>query len=388
MSEEVPERPIIVRYGEIGIKSPKVRSRFERRLISNIKNLIDCKIKLNQGRIFLYPADYAQALEALGKIFGIVSFSPTVSTSTDYDSIKETLKSYIKELVQQKLFSGQETFAIRCRRVGEHCFTSQEMAAYCGAVVVEETGAPVDLSHPEFQIYVEVRGDKTYLFHEKIPGLGGLPIGTQGRVVALLSGGIDSPVAAFLMMKRGCAVTILHFNTDPHTQYSGECKIVKMVLKLKEYSSGSKLNFYTVKYGDFLEKCMEEAPTRMTCILCKSGMYQIAEKLAKKENAQAIVDGSSLGQVASQTLPNILATHHSTSLPVLSPLIGMDKVEIQKIAERIGTFEISILPESDCSAAPRHPETNAVLETVLQAQEDLQMSDEMEKLFKSLEEIR
>src|SRR5690606_28738948 len=115
------------------------------------------------------------------------------------------------------------------RRVGEHSFTSQEMAAYCGAVVVEETGAPVDLSHPEFQIYVEVRGDKTYFFHEKLPGLGGLPIGTQGRVVVLLSGGIDSPVAAFLMMKRGCAVTILHFNTGPYNQCSEECKIVKMV---------------------------------------------------------------------------------------------------------------------------------------------------------------
>lgn len=127
------------------------------------------------------------------------------------------------------------------------------------------------------------KGDKTYFFYEKIPGLGGLPVGTQGRVVALVSGGIDSPVAAFLMMKRGCAVTILHFNTGPYTQCSGECKIVKMVLKLKEYSSGSKLNFYTVRYGDFLEKCMLEAPPRMTCVLCKSGMYQIAEKLAKRK---------------------------------------------------------------------------------------------------------
>jgi thiamine biosynthesis protein ThiI len=387
MSEIVPDRPIIVRYGEIGVKSPKVRRRFERRLISNIKTLIDCQIELTQGRIFLYPYDYEQALESLGKIFGVVSFSPTISTKTDYDSINDTLQNYVKELVEQNLFSPVNSFAIRCRRVGEHEFTSQEMAAYCGAVVVEETNAPVDLSNPDFQIYVEVRDDKTYLFHEKIQGLGGLPIGTQGRVISLVSGGIDSPVATFLMMKRGCAVTILHFNTDPYTKCSGGCKIIKIVEKLKEYSSGSKLNFYTVRYGDFLCKCVDEAPSRMTCVLCKSGMYQIAEKLAIKEKAQGIIDGSSMGQVASQTLPNILATRHSTNLPILSPLIGLDKVEIQKIAEKIGTFEISILPEMDCSAAPKHPETNAVLENVLQVQEDINMSLELEKILSTLEKI-
>ena len=387
MSEIVANRPIIVRYGEIGIKSPKVRRRFERRLISNIKVLIDCKIELTQGRIFLYPHDYEQALKSLKKIFGVVSFSPTISTKTDHNSIKITLTSYVKELIEQNIFSPNNSFAIRCRRVGEHEFTSQEMAAYCGAVVVEETNAQVNLSNPDFQIYVEVRDEKTYFYHKKIPGLGGLPIGTQGRVVSLVSAGIDSPVATFQMMKRGCDVTILHFNTDPYTKCSGECKIIKLVEKIKEYSSGSKLRFYTVRYGDFLSKCIEEAPSRMTCVLCKSGMYQIAEKLAIKEKALAIVDGSSLGQVASQTLPNILATRHSTTLPILSPLIGLDKVEIQKIAEKIGTFEISILPESDCSAAPKHPETNAVLENVLQVQEDINMSQELENILSTLNKI-
>jgi thiamine biosynthesis protein ThiI len=387
MSEIVANRPIIVRYGEIGIKSPKVRRRFERRLISNIKVLIDCKIELTQGRIFLYPHDYENALKSLKKIFGVVSFSPTISTKTDHNSIKITLTSYIKELIEQNIFSPNNSFAIRCRRVGEHEFTSQEMAAYCGAVVVEETNAQVNLSNPDFKIYVEVRDEKTYFYHQKIPGLGGLPIGTQGRVVSLVSAGIDSPVATFQMMKRGCDVTILHFNTDPYTKCSGECKIIKLVEKIKEYSSGSKLKFYTVRYGDFLSKCIEEAPSRMTCVLCKSGMYQIAEKLAIKEKALAIVDGSSLGQVASQTLPNILATRQSTTLPILSPLIGLDKVEIQKIAEKIGTFEISILPESDCSAAPKHPETNAVLENVLQVQEDINMSQELENILSTLNKI-
>lgn len=385
MSETASERPIIVRYGEIGVKSPKVRSRFEKRLISNIKNIIRGNINITQGRIFLFPENYNEALESLGKIFGVVSYSPTVSTDTDFDSIKETLQSYVQELVSEGLFSGEQSFAIRCRRVGEHEFTSQEMAAYCGAVVVDETGSPVDLSNPDFKIFVEVRDDKTYIFHEKIQGLGGLPIGTQGRVVSLVSGGQDSPVATFLMMKRGCAVTILHFNNHPYTSGSLD-KITKIVKKLKEYSSGAKLNFYTVKYGDYLKKSVEEAPPRMTCVLCKSGMYQTAEKLARKENALAIIDGSSLGQVASQTLPNILATRHSTDMPVLSPLIGLDKVEIQEIGKKIGTFPISILPDSGCGAAPKHPETNAVLEKVLQTQKDLQLSEELEKVFQTLEE--
>lgn len=384
MTEPVSLRPIIVRYGEIGIKSPRVRSRFQRRLISNIKNSIRGDIAIKQGRIFLFPENHDEAMESLGKIFGVVSYSPTVKTTTDYDSIKETLQSYVQELVQEELFSPEQSFAIRCRRVGEHDFTSQEMAAYCGAVVVDEIGAPVDLSNPEFKIFVEVRDDETYIFHEKIPGLGGLPIGTQGRVVALVSGGQDSPVATFLMMKRGCAVTILHFNNYPYTNGSLE-KINKIVEKLKEYSSGSKLNFYTVNYGEYLKKALEEGPPRMTCVLCKSGMYQVAEKLAKKEGALAIVDGSSMGQVASQTLPNILATRHCTDMPVLSPLIGLDKVEIQNIAEKIGTLPISILPDSGCSAAPKHPETNAVLEKVLETHEKLKLNEELEKVFKTLE---
>jgi len=386
MSKKEFNQPILIRYGEIGIKSPKVRKRFENRLISNIKIIIDGRIEINQGRIFLYPEDNALALKLLGKIFGVVSYSPTVCTKTEYQSIKATLKEYVFKLIKECQFSSDETFAIKCRRVGKHEFNSQELAAYCGAVVVEETGAPVNLSKPDLTIYVEVRDDKTYIYHQKIPGLGGLPIGTQGKVLALVSDGIDSSVAAFLMMKRGCAVTILHFNNHPYTSGSMD-KINKIVLKLKEYSSGSKLDFFTVNYGEFLKTCMEQAPPRMTCVLCKSGMYQIAEKLAKREKAQAIIDGSSMGQVASQTLPNILATRHNTTIPILSPLIGFDKMEIQGMAEKIGTYEISILPDGGCSAAPKHPETNAVLGKVLQAQDDIVMDEQLEKSFKTVKRI-
>ena len=188
------------------------------------------------------------------------------------------------------------------------------------------------------------------------------------------------------MMKRGCDLTLLNFNNCPYTPESNE-KILKIHKKLKEYASGSDLRLYQMKYGGFLKKCEEEAPPRMTCVLCKSGMYQIAEKLAQREKAFAIIDGSSVGQVASQTLPNILATRYSTSMPILSPLIGLDKVEISEMAKKIGTYEISILPEEGCSAAPKHPETNAVLEKVVEAQETIGMEAELDEVFSTLKRL-
>ena len=379
-------KPILVRYGEIGVKSPVVRKRFEKKLISNIKKLIKCKITINQGRIFLFPEDHDETLKSLKKIFGVVSFSPTISTETDFDSVKEAVQGYIKELMDKGEFNPEKPFAVKCRRVGTHDFSSREMAGFCGAAVIEITNAPVDLSNPEFKLFIEVREKKTYIFHEKIKGPGGLPIGTQGRMVALVSGGIDSPVATYLMMKRGCDITILNFNNHPYTGGSND-KIIKIFKKLNEYASGSELKLYQVNYGDFLKKCTEEAPPRMTCVLCKSGMYQIAEKIAKQENALAIIDGSSVGQVASQTLPNILATRYSTTMPVLSPLIGLDKTEISEMAEKIGTFPISTLPDSGCSAAPKHPETNAVLEKVLEVQSEIKMEQELAKVISSLHEI-
>lgn len=381
------DKLIIVRYGEIGVKSPKVRGRFERKLIENIKTVIDDTVEIKQGRIFIYPQDLDKTMQALEKIVGIVSYSPAAVTKTDHDSIKELIESYVDELVREELFSSEDSFAVRCRRVGEHDFTSQEMAAYCGSVVYGITESKVNLSNPDFTLFVEVRGNKTYIFHEKIQGLGGLPLGTQGKVISLVSGGIDSPVATFLMMKRGCSVTMVNFNNHPFTSGSSE-KILKIHQKLKEYSAGAKLKLYQVDYGEYLQKCKEEAPERMTCVLCKSGMYQIAEKIAKKENALAIIDGSSLGQVASQTLPNILATRYSTSIPVLSPLIGLDKVEIENIGKKIGTFDISILPDSGCSAAPRHPETNAVLTLVLETLEKLDADTELEKVASNLKILK
>lgn len=375
---------IIVRYGEIGVKSPRVRRRFENKLISNIKNKLDCKIEINQGRIFVYPQNFKTAEATLSKVIGIVSYSPAVCTKTDFDTIEETLSKYVDDLISEDLFNENKSFAVRGRRVGTHEFTSQEIAGFCGSVIVKKTGAPVNLSKPDFEFFVEVRDDKTYIFHQKMEGLGGLPLGTQGKVVALLSGGIDSPVAAFLMMKRGCEVIALHFNNYPYTGGSNE-KVMKIIHKLEEYSP-SKLKYFEASYGDYLKSCIEDAPVRLTCVLCKTGMYKIAEKIAERDGALAIVDGSSLGQVASQTLPNLLATRYVTKMPVLSPLIGLDKIEIESIGKKIGTFDISILPAPECTAVPRYPETNADLKQFLEVLEEIDFEEKIEEVVSSLTE--
>ncbi|OQD59689.1 thiamine biosynthesis protein ThiI [Methanobrevibacter arboriphilus JCM 13429 = DSM 1125] len=375
---------IIARYGELGLKSPKVRGRFERKLSSNIKAAFNCEIDINQARIFIFPENFDEALSKLHKIFGIVSFSPAISTYSNFDDIEKTVSKYLDKLIDEGLISSDTPFAIRCRRVGKHDFSSQELAAFAGSVVVKKLGCPVDLTNPRFEIFIEVRDNETYIFHEKIKGPGGLPLGTQGKLISLVSSGIDSPVATYLMMKRGCEIIALHFDNDPYTKPKSEEKFESIVEQLKSYSSGVPFRSRVVKYGNYLNKCKEDAPEKMTCILCKSGMYKIAGMLAKDMNALGVVDGSSVGQVASQTLPNILATRDDVEVPILSPLIGLDKVEIEKIAKKIGTYDISKEYDGGCSAVPRYPETKADIERVRNAKEDINQEELINKAFGSI----
>lgn len=379
-----------VRYGEIGIKSPKIRRKFENNLMNNIQTELDCTFDNNQGRLTLITdEDDKKVKEVLSRVFGIVSYSPINETITDYDKIAQLINEVIPETIKSDIFNPEnDTFAVRCRRVGNHDFTSQEMAGYCGSVVVKQTNAKVDLSNPDFTLYVEVRDDKTYIYTQKIKGLGGLPVGSQGRVVCLISSGIDSPVAAYNMLKRGCSVTLLHCNNAPYTNESVE-KVIKNTENIKRFSLGAEVRLYTVDYGKYLKYSLENAPPRMTCILCKSGMYQIAQILAKKEGANAIVDGSSIGQVASQTLDNIEATRYHCRMPILSPLICMDKIEIEEVAKSIGTYETSIIPDDGCSAVPKHPETHADLELFKEIVEKIKQTNiliDVSKSFKRLDE--
>ena len=378
---------IIARYGEIGVKSSGVRSQFEKRLVKNIKATFDCSVDRNQGRIYIYPKQFDEGIEKLNMVFGVVSYSPAVSTQFTFDKLNETLTSYVEQLISENVLDINTKFAIKCRRVGTHDVSSQEIAAYCGSVVKNVVDAPVDLSNPDLTIFVEVRDDDAYIFHEKIKGPGGLPLGTQGKVVCLISSGIDSPVAAYLMMKRGCEVIALHCHNDPFSGPKVTENFNLLIDRLDEYANGSAIKRRVIDYGEYLTVAKQKAPEKMTCVLCKSGMYRIAEKLAQKLGADAIVDGSSIGQVASQTLPNILATRYGVDIPILSPLIGLDKEEITEIAIKIGTFEISKLDDGGCSAVPRYPMTHAVLEDVKQACKDMDQESEIQKAFDNIRKL-
>ena len=376
---------IIARYGEVGLKSNKVRRRFENRLINNIKASIDAEVKVYQARIFIFPKDFDDAIEKLERIFGIVSYSPAVSTKSTFEDVERDLATYAEKLHDEGLLDENTKCAISCRRVGNHEFSSQEMAAFAGAVVVRKYSSPVDLTNPELTIYIEVRDNDAYIFHEKIQGPGGLPLGTQGKVISLVSSGIDSPVATYLMMKRGCQVIALYCDNQPYTSPEALKNYEDLIDQLNLYASGAPIKKRVVKYGDYLSTCKSEAPDKMTCVLCKSGMYKIAGMLAKKMHAEAVIDGSSLGQVASQTLPNILATREDLDVPVLSPLIGLDKVEITRIAEKIGTYEISKRDDGGCKAVPKYPETKADLEFVKEIKEAINQDEELKKAFETIE---
>ena len=376
---------IIARYGEVGLKSNRVRRRFENRLINNIKASIDAEVKVYQARIFIFPKDFDDAIEKLERIFGIVSYSPAVSTKSTFEDVERDLATYAEKLHDEGLLDENTKFAISCRRVGNHEFSSQEMAAFAGAVVVRKYSSPVDLTNPELTIYIEVRDNDAYIFHEKIQGPGGLPLGTQGKVISLVSSGIDSPVATYLMMKRGCQVIALYCDNQPYTSPEALKNYEDLIDQLNLYASGAPIKKRVVKYGDYLSTCKSDAPDKMTCVLCKSGMYKIAGMLAKKLHAEAVIDGSSLGQVASQTLPNILATREDLDVPVLSPLIGLDKVEITKIAQKIGTFEISKRDDGGCKAVPKYPETKADLELVKEIKEAINQDEELKKAFETIE---
>ncbi|WP_405314878.1 tRNA uracil 4-sulfurtransferase ThiI [Methanobrevibacter sp.] len=378
---------IIARYGEIGLKSPKIRSRFERKLVKNIKATFECEVERNQGRIYIFPQDFDEGIEKLNRVFGVVSYSPATSTDSTYDGIDETLTAYTEELISEGILDEDTKFAIKCRRVGNHDYTSQEMAAHCGGVVRSVVLAPVDLTNPDLTIFVEIRENKAFIYHEKIRGPGGLPLGTQGRVVVLLSSGIDSPVAAYLMMKRGCEVVALHCNNDPFSGPKVTELFNQLVDQLNIYAKGNPIRKRVIDYGEYLQAAKDNAPEKMTCVLCKSGMYHIAEKLAQKVGADAIVDGSSVGQVASQTLSNILATRYGVDMPILSPLIGLDKEEITAIAKEIGTFEISKIDDGGCSAVPKYPETRADLNRVKEACEAMNQDVEIEKAFEKIRKL-
>lgn len=352
----------LVRYTEIHLKSEPVRRRWEDLLVRDIKRRLDCKVKKERGRIWVLDGDG----DELGKIFGIHSFSPC-----EYCKLNE-LEDFLIDFCEKRIKGN--TFALRVKRVGDHQFTSKDLEKEMGAKILRMfPDLEVDLENPDKKIFVEIRGEDCYLFDRVIKGQGGLPLGSQGKLIGLFSGGIDSPVAMWMMMKRGCEVIPIHFDISPYTDQSSLERAEEVARVLREYQPDFELSVQN--HGDFLLKTKEVLEKKglenYTCVICKRRMYRVAEDFANKEGAFGIVTGESLGQVASQTLENLHVLDQVCSIPIYRPLIALDKIEIEGIARKIGTYEASILPAKGCEAVPKRPATKAKLSKVLEIEEEL-----------------
>lgn len=359
---------VLVRYGEIGIKSEQIRRKYEELLIKNIKAMLEANrvqyeaILQERGRIYVKSSD-PNAARTVSRVFGVVSSSPVVTTGPTMQDAAKVAAEIGREVIKEG-----ESYAINGRRAFDHPFTSQDIGRICGDAVfyaVEERHPRIDLKHPNHEIFVEIREDHSYIFTEIVKGVGGMPVGSQGKMIAMVSGGIDSPVAAWLMMKRGCELIPVYFNTGEFSDQAYADRAMETLKKLKEWAPGHEFKVYEVPHGEVLRQFMEKGNEKYTCVYCKHMMYEVSIMIAKKEGAHGIITGSSLGQVASQTSANLMIEHYGIDFPIYHPLIGLDKNEIVEIARKIGTYDISIKPASCCGATPRYPSIHGRLEEIM-----------------------
>jgi thiamine biosynthesis protein ThiI len=377
---------IIVRYDELALKSKKVRSRFEQVIVKNIKAMLDsdgCSysdVSREMGRIFIHTGD-ASAVESAAKVFGVVSTSPAYTC----EPTLESTAGLCAELAEGFIQKG-ESFGIRARRAGIHDFTSRDVGVACGDAVYKKFNGTisVNLTNPDREIFVEVRQKKAYVFTESVKGVGGLPLGTQGKMVALISGGIDSPVAAWMMMKRGCDIIPLYLNNEPFSDETTRERAMECIDILQKWSPHKKFTVYEAPHGDSLLAFLEKCNNRLNCVLCRRMMYRVAFEVLELEGAHGIITGASLGQVASQTSQNMLSEMYGMEYPIYHPLIGMDKLEITNIARRIGTFEPSTKPATCCLAVPEYPSTAAKIDEVVKAEAKIDVPSLVDSSMKNI----
>jgi len=372
---------ILISYGELFIKSQKVREIFKRRLLNNIKltlNRENIKYKLNcfHDRMFLETKNINDAKNIVRNIPGVSFIAPCYFiTKTDLKEIIDFVSKNYAEWI-----SKNETFAVRVRRDNTIKYKSPEIANQIGKIINRK----VDLSKPDREIFVEMRSNGTYIYFEKIKGLGGLPVGSSGKVLSLMSGGIDSPVSSYLMLKRGCELNYIHYHSVPATNNQSIIKskdLCKLLLKYQPKSRLFSVPFYKIQ----MEIKMKVEP-QYRIVLYRRFMLRIAEEIAKKNDYKALVTGEALGQVSSQTIDNMCVINDSVKMTVLRPLVGYNKEEIISIAKQINSYDISIIPQGDCCTlfTPKHPTTKATLEKVKELEKDLDIKtlikDAIEKI--------
>lgn len=380
---------ILIKNGELALKGLN-RCNFEDALIKNmkrrLKDLGGFTIRKAQSAIYVEPQnqdfDFEEALERVRLIFGIAAFSRACVCEKDIGVILEQSVVYLKDTMD-----NIRTFKVEAKRADKRFpLTSPEICCELGGALLKAfPHLKVDVHNPEITVYVEIRDFGAYIHAEQIQGAGGLPVGTAGTASILISGGIDSPVAAWTMAKRGLRLNAIHFASPPYTSARAELKVRTLLSKVARYSGS--INLAIVPFTEIQDQIAENCPEDYFTLIMRRMMMRISERLARKSGSLALITGESLGQVASQTLPALVTTDSVASLPVLRPLIGMDKEEIITISRNIDTFETSILPYEDCCTVftPKHPKTRPTLELCEEAEKGLDIESLIEKAIERTE---
>lgn len=358
---------MLVKYAsEISLKGLN-RRYFEDLLVTNIRKSIGNGYKIQKESGRMYIDAYSEELaDKVRKTFGIIGVAKAEITEKDMDKIAEVAINQMKELKNVK------TFKVESKRSDKKFpLQSLEISREIGGKILQNVeGLKVDVHNPDMVVNIEIR-DKAYIYTKELKGVAGMPYGSAGKGVLLLSGGIDSPVAGYMMAKRGLELVCVYYHSHPYTSERAKEKVVELARKLAVYTGSIKL--YVAPFTEIQMQIIEKCPEDELTIIMRRYMTQVAEAVAKKENAKALVTGESLGQVASQTLESMLVTNSDLEMPVFRPVVGMDKIDITAIAREIDTFETSILPYEDCCTifVPKHPKTKPRLDDIRKSEEVL-----------------
>jgi len=376
----------LIKYGEIAIKG-KNRYIFENALVDQIRFALknvdgEFHISKEQGRIYVHADsdyDYDEVVNALSKVFGIVGICPVVILKDEgFDKLCEEVVKFVDEQYEDKNF----TFKMMARRARKsYPLDSMEINAAIGEKILDAfPEVSVDVHSPEVKIYVEIR-EQINLYSEEIPGPGGMPVGTAGKAMLLLSGGIDSPVAGYMIAKRGVTIEATYFHAPPYTSERAKQKVIDLAKKVSLYSGPIKL--HVVNFTDIQLAIYENCPHEELTIIMRRYMMMIAEHFAKEDGCLGLITGESIGQVASQTMQSLMCTNEVCELPVFRPVVGFDKNDIIAISEKIDTYETSILPFEDCCTifVAKHPVTKPNLKTIKKSEERL--VGKIEELYKT-----
>ena len=387
------EKAFLVKYGEIGLKG-KNRHFFEETLVKRIEEALEkidgtFKVTRPQGRIFVEGEgfDEDEVIDALSKVFGIIWICPCIMTEdTGFDDLSKQIIEYLKEELGDKPF----TFKVEARRARKNYpLNSMEINRELGGRILDAfPNSKVDVHHPEHLVEVEIRERINFhIFYHK--GVGGMPVGTSGRAELLLSGGIDSPVAGYMIARRGVTIDATYFHAPPYTSERAKQKVVDLAKILSKYTGPIRL--HVVNFTDIQMAIYQKCPHDQLTIIMRRYMMIIAEHFAGVDKCQALITGESLGQVASQTMQSLYVTDHAARLPVFRPLIGFDKQDIIEISEKIGAYETSILPYEDCCTifVAKHPVTKPRLDVIEKSETHLAdvIDDMLQKAYDTTETI-